>query len=299
MAENEALEAEAARGLTELVDGIADELGGPPRLAEMLEVVGWGAESLRKHVAKEPRLPLLLMPQWRSEASRPQPPPSRVGELGDRAFVDAGDLLSELARRLAATQGSRPTVSDVAHLLGQGLLRVQPELLEDFDPTELEGLTVQSDQVPKRAEVGDILAIPARDGRHFLAVVLDRNTFGTALGLFEGTHPARAISAAEHPPVVDRPVYVGEEAVASGRWRVVGHDDDLVKVFPPKPEIFHRPDPDLLDDSVGPHGAAETPDRQVRQLSEREAREVGIFDRDFIQIYLGEQLEGRLNKQLG
>ena len=299
MAEGEALEVEAARGLTELAEGIANELGGPPRLAELLEVVGWGAESLRKHVAKEPPLPLVLMPQWRSGVSQLPPRHSRAGELDDHPFVDAGDLLSGLAKRLAASKGSRPTVGDVAHLLGQGLRRVQPELLDDYDPTDLKGLTVESDQAPKRAEVGDILAIPARDGGHFLAVVLDRNAFGTALGLFEGTHPPRAVSAAKHPPVVDRTVYVGEEAVASGRWRVVGHDDDLVELFPAKPEIFHRPDPDLLDDSVGPHGAAETPDRQVRQLSEREAREVGIFDPDFTQIYLGEQLEDRLNKQLG
>jgi hypothetical protein len=299
MAESEALEAEAARGLTKLAEGIADELGGPPRLAELLEVVGWGAESLRKLVTGDPPLPLVLMPQWRSGVSRPQPLPSRAGELNDHAFVDAGDLLSGLAKRLAASKAYRPTVGDVVHLLGQGLCRVRPELLDDHDPTDLKGLTVESDQAPERAEIGDILAIPARDGGHFLAVVLDRNAFGTALGLFEGTHPPRAISAAEHPPVVNRPVYVGEEPVASGRWRVVGHDDDLVELFPAKPEIFHRPDPDLLDDSVGPHGAAETPDRQVRQLSERESREIGIFDPDFNQIYLGEQLEDRLNKQRG
>jgi hypothetical protein len=298
VAESEALEAEAARGLTQLAKSIAHELGGPPRLAELLEVLGWGSESLRKHVTKEPPLPLLLIPQWHSEGSRPQPRPSQGGELNDHAFVDAGELLSGLAKKLAAGKGSRPNVGDVAHLLGQGLRRVQPELLDDFYPTDLRGLTVEADQAPKRAEVGDILAIPARNGGNFLAVVLDRNNFGTALGLFEGTHPPRAITAMKHPPVVDRPVYVGEEAVASGRWRVVGHDDDLVELFPIKPEIFHRPDPDLLDENVGPHGAAETPDRQVRQLSEQEAHEVGIFDPDFTQIYLGEQLEGRLNKQL-
>ena len=157
---------------------------------------------------------------------------------------------------------------------------------------------MRSDKAAKRGEIGDIVAIPARDDRHFLGVVLDRNAFGTALGLFEGTHPAHAISAADHPPVVGRPVYVGELGVARGRWQIIGSDRGLVDLFPAKPEIFHRPDPDLLDDSVGPHGAAESPDRQVRQLSEQEAREVGIYDPDFVQIYPSEQLEDRLNKQL-
>ena len=297
MTEDKALESAAARGLTRLLKGIADELGSRPRLAELLEVVGWGAESLRKHVSDEPPLPLILLPRGRGGVS-PPPQPSRTGDLDDHAFVGAGDVLAEIAERLAASKGYRPTVDDVVDLLGQGLRRVRPELLEDYDATDFEGVTVRSDKAAKRGEIGDIVAIPARDDRHFLGVVLDRNAFGTALGLFEGTHPAHAISAADHPPVVGRPVYVGELGVARGRWQIIGSDRGLVDLFPAKPEIFHRPDPDLLDDSVGPHGAAESPDRQVRQLSEQEAREVGIYDPDFVQIYPSEQLEDRLNKQL-
>ncbi|GCE44094.1 hypothetical protein Rhow_008392 [Rhodococcus wratislaviensis] len=144
--------------------------------------------------------------------------------------------------------------------------------------------------------MGDILAIPAADGAFFLAAVVARNNFGTALGLFDGTYPAKPVSASQHPPVVPVPVYVDDEAVVSGRWPIIGHDDGLRELFPTDPEIFHPPRADRP--ALGPYGAGETVDGHLRQLSEEEAREAGLFDPDFTQGYLWEYLEDRLNASL-
>jgi hypothetical protein len=299
MAKDHDLEAEAARELEGLSEQLASDLGGSLRLGELLEVLGWGAQSLHGDLAEEPTGPAVFKPRWRRGASPPEPGPSRVGDLNDSAFVDAGDLLSRLARGLAAATGAPPSLDDLAKLLGQGLRRTEPELLADLDPADLSGLSVAKQRAPKRAKVGDIVAIPAANGRYFLAVALDRNVFGTALGLFEGTHPAQAISVSRHPPTAPRPVYVGddEEPVASGRWRIIGHDDGLRELFPAKPEIFHRPRTGGPLPSVGPHGAAETPDGDLRPLSEEEAREVGLMDPDFRQAYTPDQLERRLDAE--
>jgi hypothetical protein len=301
MATDHDLEAEAARELRELSEDLASDLGDPLRLGELLEVLGWGAQSLHGDLAEDPAGPAVFKPRWRRGASPPEPGPSRVWDLRDSAFVDAGDLLSRLARGLAAATGAPPSLDDLVRLLGQGLRRTEPGLLADLDPADLRGLSVAKQRAPKRAKAGDIVAIPTANGRYFLAVTLDRNVFGTALGLFVGTHPPQAISVSRHPPAVPRPMYVGdeEEALASGRWRIIGHDEGLRELFPAKPEIFHRPRADVPMPSVGPYGSAETPDGDLRPLSEEEAREVGLMDPDFSQAYTTDELERRLDAESG
>ncbi len=84
-------------------------------------------------------------------------------------------------------------------------------------------------------------------------------------------------------------------AVTSGRWRIIGHHEGLLRLFPAAPEMFHRRRADLPGPSVGPHGAAEKPDGSLRPLTAEEAQEIGLFDPGFQQFYFGEDLERRLN----
>jgi hypothetical protein len=151
----------------------------------------------------------------------------------------------------------------------------------------------------KRTRVGDLLAIPARDGRYFVAVVVDRNSFGTALGLFTraaGRAALPTVPAADPPHLQPRPVYTGEDEVQAGRWTVIGHDEDLPRLFH-APEIYHRPaDIPGLDMDLGQFGSAETPDHRLRQLTEAEADEVGLRDGTYRAIRLGDDLEAHLNE---
>jgi hypothetical protein len=295
------LDAEAARELTGFGGQLAEDLGGVPRLAELLEVLGWGAESLGADLAQEPPLPVVFKPRLRRGAAPPGTgtETSRTADLNDHTVVDAGDLLSRLAGRLAAADGGPPTLDDLAGLLSRGLRGVGRDLLADVDPADVTGLSVAKARARKRAAVGDIVAIPAADGRYFLAVALTRNVFGTALGRFAGTHAPRPVSAAHHPQPLQYPLYVDDEAVASGRWLVVGNDPALLGLFPAEPEIYHAPGGPLNDPGVGPHGAAETADGTVRQLTGQEAEEIGLSRPDFQQIYHGVQVERRLNAELG
>ncbi|MFC4556423.1 hypothetical protein [Georgenia faecalis] len=280
--------AAATAELAGLAQTVAEGLGGPPRLAELLEVLGWGAASLGDDLDAPPPVPVELRPRLRRGAT-PAEGPSRAGDLGDAPVVDAGDLLGRLAARLRDSEG-RPTLEDLATLVGQGLRGLPPGTLADVDPGDVTSVTVRTVTAPQRAAVGDVVAIPATDGTYHLGVVLDRNVFGTALGLFRGTHAPRP--PAPGAPAAAHAVYTDDEAVADGHWRVVGHDENLIVGFPDAPEVLHRPGAP----GVGPYGAAERPDGALRDLGEDEARERGVLAPDFQQIYAGRQLERHLGR---
>ncbi|RKN35808.1 hypothetical protein [Streptomyces hoynatensis] len=289
--------AAAGRAVAGLAGLLAEELGGPPRLRELLDVLGWAAASLGPELAGEPEGPVLLRARLRRGAAEggAAAGPSRAPEVGDATIVEAGDLLARFARRVAAAEGAPPSPARLVALLGRGLRQAPEGTLADVRPGDVSALGIAAVPRRKRAEPGDIVAIPARGGGHHLAVALERNVFGTALGLFTGVHPARPVSASRHPAVDPRPVYVGEEAVASGRWPVVGRDPGLCALWPPAPEIYHRPVADVPMPGIGPYGAAEKPDGTLRELGEAEAREVGVLDPGFHQLYLGTQLEQELD----
>lgn len=298
MASDGNLSAEAARELTGFGEQLAADLGGAPRLADLLQVLGWGAQSLGADLAEEPPLPVVFKPRLRRGTAPPDTDASRTADLDDHVIVDAGDLLSRLAQQLAAATGNPPTLYDLAGLLGRGLHDVSRELLADVDPAAVTGLSVSKAPARKRAAVGDIVAIPAADGRYFLTVALTRNVFGTALGRFAGTHAPRLVSAVHHPQALPYPLYVDDEAIANGRWLIVGNDPALLGLFTAEPEIYHAPGGPFNDPSIGPHGAAETVGGTVRQLTEHEAEAIGLLRPDFQQIYHGLQAERRLNAEL-
>ncbi|MEU0880478.1 hypothetical protein ABZ345_17890 [Lentzea sp. NPDC005914] len=91
------------------------------------------------------------------------------------------------------------------------------------------------------------------------------------------------------------PVDADDEAVQSGRWPIIGHDDDLRAEFD-EPEIFHPPREDRPN--LGPHGAAETAAGNLRLLTEQEASEAGLSEPGFTQTYLWEHLEQRLDADI-
>jgi hypothetical protein len=247
---------------------MADELGGPPTLAEFLEVLGWAAAD-----GGPSRFTVTLADgkPYRSEL------PSRVPDLDDNVFAEA----SEYAHGL-----------DTAGVLAD--LRGGRIILADVEPDEIGGLTVET---PKKRvakpKPGDVVGIPVAGG-YRPAVVLVRNHFGTALGLFAGTSPNGQVGRLRSAP--GRPVYTEESLIKDGTWPVVDHDESLLELFPADPPIYHKPNawPGI---DTGEFGAAETADGTMTPIGPDEAREIGLTDGTYRQTmhaaFLQKQLDDR------
>jgi hypothetical protein len=227
---------------------------------------------------------------------------SAVDELNDNTFVMASDVLNDLVDAIRRDSGAPPSLDDLCALIAEGLHRCDETLIADVRPTDVAGIAAASRKQKRiQSKVGDVVAIPAENGEYFTAVVLAKNAFGTAYGLFEGTSPLRPTSGESHPSPRAHHVYSGDEAVASGRWKIIGHDDSIRGLFPAEPELYHRPRAGVADRSVPPigrYGSAESPSRQLRHLTKEEAEDVGLLRDDFEPIYLTEMLEDRLNREL-
>lgn len=238
---------------------MADELGGPPTLAEFLEVLGWAvpadaplSQPLRFAATLAGRRP------YRSAE------PSRVGDLDDAVFEEA----REYVHALAPADGSQLAAAVLADLRGGRVI------LSDVAPDDVRGLTVETPRAKvARVTPGDVVAIPAASGGYRPAVVLVRNRFGTALGLFAGVSPNGQVGRLRAVP--SRFVYTDESLIKNGTWPLVDHDETLCALFPADPPIYHRPNawPGV---DTGEFGAAETADGTMTPIPESEAGEIGL-----------------------
>jgi len=203
-----------------------------------------------------------------------------VGDLGDAVFAEAAEALAELAREIGARQQRPVTLTELAAALTSGI-RITSGLASD-GTEDLVAIDVVQPKVARRMKFGDIVAIPEEQG-YRLAVVLAKNVWGTALGLFAETFPSPRAAALGTKATVP---YV----VHNGVWKVVGHDESLIALFP-EPEIYHAPNPNASDPTLHGYGAAETVDGRLRPISEEEARRVGLTDGSYDQGYLSEHLD--------
>jgi hypothetical protein len=275
--------ADAALSLAELVDEFEEAAGRRPWATELAELLTLELLSLRGELIGD------LPPgaQVRIEtvpAARHPPGGSLVGELGDAAFVAAGELLADLSA------GAGASCYAVAAAL-EMLVRASAEsALGDEPPVTVSRIAIVAKSQAPRPKVGDVVAIPAPGEKSFLAVVVAKNQLGTAYGLFEGRHaPADVPTATSHPEPLAHPVYSDDDPVITGRWRVIGHEAALAKLFPSDPEIYH-----YSDKASGKPDRAETAEGKVRDVGAEEARDVGLADESYRQVYLAEQLERRL-----
>ncbi|XVU23572.1 hypothetical protein ACQPZJ_40965 [Actinoplanes sp. CA-054009] len=252
--------------LGDLVEAFTDDIGEPPMLGEVLEILAYGisaAGSARIEAKVGAR-------KYRPSGE------SRVAELNDAAFVEASDLLADVA------------VDEMADVL---LPVVQAERFADVDGAKVTKLVVRAPKRAPKPQSGDVLAIPLPDGRYRIAVVLTRNRFGTAIGLMRGAFPIPRVHSFDG---VARHLYTDDVAVAEGRWKVVGHDDRLRQLFPAEPEIYHQSPSIFPDANVGRYGAGETVTGVLRLLDEAEAKAIGLNDPSFRHTYWSEQVDEML-----
>ncbi len=251
---------------------MADELGSPPTLAEFLEVLGWslGGGPVRFTATLAGR--------------RPYHPatPSRVSDLDDAVFAEASEYVAALgssdlaARLLAELRGGRIILSDVS-------------------PEEIGGLTVETPgKRVTKVRQGDVVAIPASAGGYRPAVVLVRNRFGTAVGLFDGVSPNGQVGRLRDAP--SRFVYTDESLIKNGTWPVVDHDESLSALFPADPPIYHQPGawPGV---DTGEFGASETAEGTMTPITEAEAHEIGLTDGTYRQTTHAAFLQKQLDEQ--
>lgn len=288
---------EAVSKLAEISADFADEVGGPPTLGEFLEVLSWAVPARSNATDGTFATPLTFKATLKGNKKYASGEASRVGELNDSIFVDATDHLSDVVEHLSAAIGAPVTPSVFASAVLQAL-QTGKITFADVSGEDVRKLAVDGPKARyAKPKVGDVLAIPARRGGYHLAVVVDRNSFGTALGLFRGTSPLPRLSAAARGAPRPRPVHTEDHLVAEGTWRVVDHDESLLSLFPAKPEIYHKPNqwPGIVD--TGEFGAAETADGTMRLIGPDEAREVGLQDGTYRQTYVAEHLQQWLDDE--
>ncbi|MFF3034788.1 hypothetical protein ACFVS7_27740 [Streptomyces rubiginosohelvolus] len=280
----------AGEELSGLVTGIAEQLEGPPSLAELLEVLGWSVPAEDEALMGSFPVPLRLSAKVKGGRWYGSERPSRVGDLNDSAFVDASSFLSLLAEQAAARTGElvSPAVlaADIAAVLKTSGTRFAD--IEAYDVATLKA------DVPKRKlkpQPGDVLAIPAAAGGYRLAAVVDRNRFGTALGLLHGTVAFPRLGSETSFVLRRHCFHTDDEQVAAGVWKIVGRDDGLRELFPCPSEIYHGVDLEWPGVDLGAFGAAESAEGQLRLLDENEAREVGLLDGSYRQSYMSEHLQ--------
>jgi hypothetical protein len=283
-----------ADGYAQIAVDFADEVDGPPTLAEFLEVLGWAiptrSDGLDATVGEPLRMTATL-----TGGRRYRPPGrSRVPELNDHVFEDARSHNASLVRALAVPVTPQRFASAVLQILRTGHVG-----LADVDGAKLRALKAEA--VTRRGIAlvpGDVVAIPVESGGFRLAVFITRNRIGTALGMFEGVTRSGRLEESVIRRPRGLPVYTGENLIRNGTWAVVGHAEDLLDLFPADPEIYHRPRTASGAD-LGEHGAAETASGQLRMLDADEAERVGLQDGSYRQTYLAEFLQKVLSDEIG
>jgi hypothetical protein len=288
-------------GLREIVESFTLEIGRRPSLHELLQILTWGLRGAPDDILSDshPANVSALRPRFtkgRKTVGSAEGHTSSVDDLNDSAFSSATEVLAKVARSINADEGKPPTLARLLALITTSLCETGDSLISD-DPSDLAAIQPEVSRRGKTAvRPGDIVAIPAADGEFFTGVVLERNAFGTAYGLFKGKGPLRRFSLGAQPPIMRFPVYTGDESVASGRWRILGHDDELRKLFPQEPEIYHRQQLLAAGPKIGKYGSAETASGKMRDLTHEEADALGLLTGEYQQAYMPEELEQYLQK---
>ncbi|MFC5804446.1 hypothetical protein [Streptomyces formicae] len=287
----------AVAQLTGIVQDFADEAGGPPTLGELLEILGWGVPAGSAALTGQVPVPLAFKAKLKGNKRYESGRPSRTAELNDSVFVAASDLLTELAETAAARAGAPVTAAGLAAEITT-LLKQTDVRLDDAETAAVASLTAD---VPKRKlpkpQRGDLLAIPAQAGGWHLALVLERNRIGTALGLVRGVRTVPRVTG-DRTEVVRRPVFhTDDEQVSAGIWKTAGHDERLLELFPGAPEIYHSTEFDWPGVDLGEFGAAESADAgELRLIGKDEAEDVGLLDGTYRQSWMSEHLQELLDE---
>lgn len=266
--------------LVELVAEINDGFGSPVSIPELLEVIAQSVPDLDDRLESS-RFPV----QMRAVAQSGKPlrrGVSRVSDLNDAPFVLASQLIADLVgRRL--DQNHPVSLDSLMPDLVDAIDHVPGNMLEG--KMSLRSITLHGPAVRgRRPRPGDVVAIPSKLGGFYMAVMITKNSFGTAFGLFRERREVARIPA-RTDAIDSYPVYSDDRLILSGQWFIVDRDNALLELFPRDPEIFHYP------------GRAETDGGETRTMSDEEAERVGLLDHSYRQTEMSEFLPDVLDER--
>lgn len=276
----------------EIGDEFKNEIDRVPIVDELLEILSYGASALPAITFGSEDAPAAVTFRAKWRGAKQVEESNAIGELNDSLFVLAADLFGSIVSYCGVEKLNEKQLSDwlttvVQALIAAGSLGSGGGELQKIEVKATRGKS-------KRGKVGDVVAIPAGSGRYYIAVIVGKNQFGTAYGFFRGRHPLRA------PPksrVVEHPIYSDDDPIWAGRWKVIGHDEQLRSLFPAEPEIFHRPQQTYPGEpEIGPFGSGETVSGKMRNVSQDEAQRLGLLDGSYRQIYPSQIFEQALER---
>lgn len=279
--------AEAIRQLKRVVNAVEEELATLPTLAEFLDVLSASVPS-NSPIANLVDLPMRIRADVRGGRTVVFPKDSRTATLNDTPFVEAAELLALLSSNCTPDLDGSACLDEIA----AGLLDVLQHSdvrFKELGSEQLNGLAIEKVKRRKRAERGEVVAIPRRDGKYQLAIVVDRNRFGLALGIL-GVFAFPRLPTGLDTSSKYLTIYTDEESIKAGAWPILGRNEYLLSFFPSEPEIYHAPDPLWGDLDLGEYGAAETSSGSLRHITRREAEDVGLLNGTYQQIYASEEL---------
>jgi hypothetical protein len=276
----------------EIADDFKGEIGRVPTVDELLEILSYGISALPATTFEDGEALASVTFGAKRRGAKQEEEPDAVGDLNDHLFVLAADLFGSLAGNLGTGKLNDKQLSDWLTTVVRALIAGGTVGAGQGDLQKIEVKTARGKS--KRGKVGDIVAIPAGGGKYYVAVIVAKNQFGTAYGLFRGRHPLRV------PPkdsVVEHPVYSDEDPILAGQWKIIGHNERLRSLFPADPEIFHRPQKTYPGEpEIGPFGSGETVSGKMRNVSQEEAQRLGLLDGSYRQIYPSQIFEPALEK---
>jgi hypothetical protein len=276
-----------SEGIKEIVADFSEEMEDAPSSFELFEILACGLRSCPDHTTSDihpslvTKIKLNKTTKKLSGKNR-----SRVSELNDAVFVTANSMFADISSAFTKHNGQAPKLKEISTILLDALKNIKEELLSDISFSNIKELNIEANKSSrKRSTVGDVIFIPARNGLYHVGVVLMKNHFGTAYGLFDGTHELKSITFFSHPNPKKYPVYSGDEYVANGKWIIGNNDKELVNLFPLDPEIYHTPRSESDDSGIGPYGSGETGIGKLRDLNKEEAEELGLLNGEYNQVY--------------
>lgn len=276
--------AEFACKVSEISSDFADQVQSQITLGELLEIF-----SLT--VLGDIGIPVKFKAKLKGAKRYEERSRSRVGELNDSVFVEASEALGALLT-WGDESGQSATPAELASRLTLALKMSDIEF-SDIRTEQIMQISAASRKRVAKAKIGDVVGIPRKSGGYLMALVVARNRFGTALGLFRGAF-AVPKPQVKRSAVVGNPIYTDDQLIATGGWPIIDHNEDLLDLFLRDPEIYHAPDawPNL---DFGEFGAAETADGKIRPIGAGEADAVGLAGGSYRQVHMSEHLQRLLD----
>lgn len=278
--------AEVRGKLREIIGSFREEIGTPPTLGEFLEIVGLAVPLASDDIEASPGTfhfdAKVDGKRYRSGRD------SQVAELNDRAFVDVSSLVAFFGGQVRAVHGHAASPNELASAILEAL-QGEDVSFDDVRGASVSSLVATASKPVAKPKLGDIVAIPVGNSGYRMAVVIARNRFGTAIGLLGDATVIPRVGKIS-PEVAQRFIYTDDQLIAKGMWVIVGHNDNLLNLFPSDPEIYHGPDPIFPSVQLGEFGAAETASGTMRQISKNEAEEVGLLNSSYRQLFVSTYL---------